>query len=170
MQVALQRQTCRSPAEPVTRDKGMGMLGQGAELRGLTMVSAQRWGQGRGSRGSPFNLRREMSITELRPHSPAPRCFPEAASRPRLRIPVCKRGPAAGSVRSGGSAHHNPGFGSHRSFQSPTRQGRGARHAGREQCPLAPRTLTPPPPRANPPAQGGGARTCNSGRHRVPVS
>lgn len=46
MQVALQRQICRSPAETVTRDEGMGMLGQGAELRGLTMVSAQRWGQG----------------------------------------------------------------------------------------------------------------------------
>lgn len=33
-----------------------------------------------------------MSITEPRPHSPAPRWFPEAASRSRLRIPVCKRG------------------------------------------------------------------------------
>lgn len=47
MQVALQGQTCRSPAERATWDEGMGMQGQGAELRVLTMVSAQRWGQGR---------------------------------------------------------------------------------------------------------------------------
>lgn len=171
----LARADCRSPAETATRDEDMGMQGQGAELRVLTMVSAQRWGQGRGSRGNPFSLRRDVSITEPRPHSPAPRWFPEAASGSRLRrIPVSKRGPAAGTVRSRGSAHQNPGLGSHRSFLSPTRQGRqdrqgqGTRHTGREQCPPAPRTLAPPPPRANPPALGGGARTCDCGRHRVP--
>lgn len=45
---ALQGQTCRSPTETATWGEGMGMQGQGAGLRGLTMVSAQRWGQGRG--------------------------------------------------------------------------------------------------------------------------
>lgn len=86
MQVALQRQTCRSPAEPVTRDKGMGMLGQGAELRGLTMVSAQRWGQGRGSRGSPFNLQRDVNH-RTPPTQPRPQVFPGSCQQAQAKDP-----------------------------------------------------------------------------------
>lgn len=67
----------------------MGMQRKGAELRVLTMVSAQRWGQGRGPEAARSVCRERCQSQNSAHTAPPPRCFPEAASRPRLRIPVC---------------------------------------------------------------------------------
>lgn len=138
-----------------TRGEGVGMQGQGAGISGLTMVSAQRWGTGEGSRGSPFSLRRKMSITEPRPHSPASRWFPEAASGPERRIPGCKE--VLLLVRGREEALTTTG--------APVGRGRAEAHTAPGESSArspVPRIPAPPPPRANPPAPGRGVGTCSA--------
>lgn len=75
-QVALQGQTYRSPAKRATWDEGMGMQEQGTELRVLTMVSAQRWGQGRGP-----EVARSVCGERRQSQNPAPTVPPPRVSR-----------------------------------------------------------------------------------------
>lgn len=138
------------------------MQGQGAGISGLTMVSAQRWGTGEGSRGSPFSLRRKMSITEPRPHSPASRWFPEAASGPERRIPGCKE--VLRLVRGREEALTTTG--------APVGGGRAEAHTAPGESSArspVPRIPAPPPPRRThllrEEVSGRAARR----RHRVPA-
>lgn len=68
------------------------MQGQGAGLRVLTMVLAQRWGQGRGPEVARLVCGERCQSRNPAHTAPPPGGSPEASSGPRLRVPRCKGG------------------------------------------------------------------------------